>query len=257
VLNSYLEIGVPFGQEVTQNGVTIRMNRVYYEGTLFVADVDVITPQKGATFQTDYSRKDWHTDLRCDLRYFFPDFSGMSGVIQKSEDDPNDSTISLLVYVKAPNYQRIGKSYENEHGRIIFHYLQYENADGEQFYDRRSEWSFDWPVVCKRGILKEFATPVPVDENLEVVGCRVSENTLALRARILSDKDDKTLALYAPTVEFRDGTKFEENYFSASYQNEAEIDGIYSYLTVTFPHPIDLNDITAICYRDTNLLTFA
>lgn len=248
VVENYAECGKISGIEASAGGVTIRVNRLFYSENITVADLDIITPQKGVTFG------EWE-------RYWTPGFedqevingyrdtSGSFGNLWlKESDDPSDHILSVWMVYFTEGYQRVGEGYSTD-GGFIFRNLNYLDGNGEK-HQVEEEWKLEWKLENHLGIVENFENPIIVHESQSIQGYRLSDSSLALNILMTQydlDADYEGENLYAPILHLRDGSTVNQ-FLAASHNLVFEIDGMHSYIEISFPSPIRPEDVESIEY---------
>ncbi|MCI8500919.1 MAG: hypothetical protein HFJ85_01645 [Oscillospiraceae bacterium] len=247
---AYAAAGEMSGVQVSDNGVTVRLNRLYYCGNLTVADIDVITPYQGVTLGEADSR--WMPGFERqdeEIAYRVLTANMASGdTFLKESDDPTDNTLSMWVFLATNDYDILGKEISFERGGVIFSNLNCLDGNGERVRIE-GRWALPWKLDNKAGIRRSFSSPMIVNDLQRIESYRLTECTLGLRILLNVDpEDDYIPQVYSPVIKLKDGTVFDQDFPASTASTSFDIDGMKLKIFVTFPHPIDISQVESIQY---------
>ncbi len=242
---AYAAAGEMSGVQVSDNGVTVRLNRLYYCGNLTVADIDVITPYQGVSLGEDESQPPMFERQEMGLSY--SGFGGMmSNASLKESDDPADNMLSLWMSFSTEGYDILGKEFSLDRGGVTFSNLNCLDGNGERVRVE-GNWALPWKLDNKAGIRRSFSSPMIVNDLQKIESYRLTECTLGLRILLNVDpEDDYIPQVYSPVIKLKDGTVFDQDFPASTASTSFDIDGMKLKIFVTFPHPIDISQVESI-----------
>lgn len=247
-LEAYAEAGEIRDLQAFHDGITVRINRLFYSGNTTIADIDIITPHKGVSFGE--ADKDWYPGFKWEEAmgaYRALNNMSFGGMNLKESDDPTDNVLSMWMVFFTSEYNIIGKDFSLDAG-FVFSDLRYLDGNGNKI-EVLGDWKFEWKLDNPKGIRRNLENPIKVSDLQSIQSYRISNCTVAIQILLDPEKmEDAEPQMYAPVIELRDGTKFEEHFPSANNNVLVEASGIKSQVTVLFPYPVELDEIKSIRY---------
>ncbi len=249
-LEAYAAAGQASEVQVSDNGVTVRLNRLYYNGNLTVADIDVITPYKGVTlgegdseWMPGFERQDEEIAYRV-----LSANAATSDTFLKESDDPTDNVLSMWMFFATNDYDILGKEFSLDRGGFILSNLNCLDGNGERVRIE-GRWPLFWRLDNKAGIRRSFYSPMIVNDLQKIESYRLTECSLGLKILLNVDpEDDYIPQVYSPIIKLRDGTVLDQDFPVSNASTPFDIDGMRIKVIVTFPYPIDISQVESIQY---------
>ncbi len=275
VAEKYLQNCSVIGTESTSGGITIKVGRVFVQGNVTIAELDVITPHSGAKASEAVeweNSNDWfplfsfespsagYEGLMQKEDYFTPTVDdnsvsvftgGRSGnILPREDNDPNDGVIPVWLFSTTHSYHLVNANYSLGVEGFSIDNISYLDGAGNRV-DTKGTWTIEWPLESKQAenaidcVCKE---PIQLNETQTLLSYRASDTELALWIELSEKPGSKEKeAAYLPITVLRDGTQIGGDVkYAHRYMATDTVDTCM--IVLMFPYPIDPAEIASIQY---------
>lgn len=276
VAERYLQNCPVVGTESTSEGITVKVGRVYTQGNITLAELDVITPHLGAkapeavewknsndwfslfSFQSPSAgyrslmeKEDYLAPIVGDDNSVSVFTGGSSGNILPREDyDPNDGVIPVLFFSTTHSYHLVNADYSLGVQGFSIDCLSYLDGDGNRI-DTKGKWVIEWPLESKpveNAINFVCEEPVRLNETQTLLSYKASSSELAFWVELSGNPElmEEDVA-YLPLTVLKDGTQIGVDVEYAHQYTVTDTLGTCM-IVLMFPYPIDPDEIISIQY---------